>query len=109
MIAERVAVTACAENATSVFAFAVGEADAEAFLVEIDDRGEIRRRTVVEIRWPAGERAQHRALEASDILPAAGDQRTAGVRRLHGFKRRRRVTGGATTDETEAWRIALEQ
>src|SRR5712664_2825732 len=57
----------------------IRKAKPEADIVEVDRVEERGGRAVVEVRRPAGESAQDRALEAGDILPFAGDEGSPGV------------------------------
>src|SRR5262249_16149448 len=67
------------EERDEVALLRLGEPQAEAHVVEVDDVPQARGRAVVEVGRAAGEPAQDRPLEAPDVLPEPGDQRPAGV------------------------------
>src|SRR5947207_12712821 len=57
-----------------------GQAEVEALVVEVDGVGQRGGRAVVEVRRAADQPAKDRSLEASHVLPLAGDERPARVR-----------------------------
>src|SRR5689334_24250708 len=68
------------------------EADREACVVELDDRREIGRGAIVEVRRSRRKRTQDRPLELADVDPFAGDERAARIGDRNGRARRLAVS-----------------
>src|SRR5262249_31627895 len=62
--------------------------EVEAGIVELHDRRQVLGRPVVEVRGARREAAENGAFERGDVLPLAGNERAARIRRLDDLTRR---------------------